>query len=60
MTIEKYIKTYCDNQYRVYMARREAGKIIQIDFHFAAYEDIYTYKDIENDVVFEDRFSIGD
>ena len=60
MTVESYIKDYCNGNYKVFREKQDAGVIVMTGVKFAAFHDITTYKDTENGVTFEDRFYIGD
>ena len=57
MTLNAYIKAYCDNKYIIFA---EKAKAFKHNLKWTAYHDIYTWYDTENDIVIEDRDYIGD
>ena len=57
MDEREYIKTYCDNKYRVF---EQKSKHFPRTFEQTAYHDVTTWYDAEHDITIEARFYIGD
>lgn len=60
MEMHDYVKEFCDGKWLEFKKKEKENKVRLINFEFAAYYDISTYRDVENNVDIIDRFYIGD
>lgn len=60
MTIENYIKTYCDAKMDVFNAKIKAGEVKHTGYSQDAYSDTLHFRDELRGIDIDDRMDFGD